>query len=85
MNTKSGRLSTDNAHIQSITNAAAQRLAAVPYYAQPLPLPHEHDFLADVRADLILAAVMCAVARIAKQRGKSFSEQVEIWTTEVDE
>ena len=66
-------------HIQSLTNAAAARLAAVPYWAQPLPLPPEHDFLADVKADLKLAAVMCAVARIAKQRGNTFARQMEIW------
>lgn len=69
-----------DARTTELIQAAAKRLAAVPYWAQPLPLPPEHDFLADVRGDLKLAAVMCAVARIAKQRGKSFTKQVEIWT-----
>jgi hypothetical protein len=50
-----------------------------------LPFPPEHDFLADVEADRKLAAVMCAVARIAKQRGETFTQQVEIWTTEEEE
>ena len=68
-----------------MTDAAAKRLASVPYWAQPLPLPPEHDFLADVKEDRKLAAVMCAVARIAKQRGESFAEQVEIWTKEVED
>ena len=64
---------------------AAKRLASVLYWAQPLHLPPEHDFLADVEADRKLAAVMCAVARIAKQRGKTFTQQVEIWTKEEGE
>ena len=85
LNSTEGRLSTDKQSIQSMTDAAAKRLASVPYWAQPLPLPPEHDFLADVREDLKLAAVMCAVARIAKERGKSFAEQVEIWTKEDEE
>ena len=68
-----------------LIEAAAKRLASVPYWAQPLPLPPEHDFLADVEADRKLAAVMCAVARIAKQRGKTFTQQVEIWTKEEGE
>ena len=68
-----------------MTDAAAKRLASVPYWAQPLPLPPEHDFLADVEADRKLVAVMCAVARIAKQRGKTFTQQVEIWTKEEEE
>ena len=79
MNSTEGRLSTDKSHIQAITNAAAKRLAAVPYWAQPLPLPPEHEFLADVAADRKLVAVMCAIARIAKQRGITFAQQVEIW------
>lgn len=46
----------------------------------PLPLiPPAYDFLADVERDRKLAAVMCACARIARQRGKTFTEQVEIW------
>ena len=85
MKTTPGRLSTDTQSIQSITDAAAKRLASVPYWAQPLPLPPEHDFLADVEADRKLAGVMCAVARIAKQRGKTFTQQVEIWTKEEGE
>ncbi len=79
LNSTEGRLSSDN--IQSITEAAASRFASVPHYAQPLPLPPEHDFLADVEADQRLAAVMCAVARIAKQRGNTFQRQIEIWET----
>ena len=85
MNSTEGRLSTDNAHIHSITDAAAERLASVPYWAQPLPVPPEHDFLADVAADRKLVAVMCAIARIAKQRGTTFKEQVEIWIKEEEE
>ena len=68
-----------------LIEAAAKCLASVPYWAQPLPLPPEHDFLADVEADRKLAGVMCAVARIAKQRGKTFTQQVEIWTKEEGE
>ena len=78
-NPTKGRLSTDNQEIQSITEAAAARLASVPYYARPQPVPPEHDFLADVGADRKLVAVMCAVARIAKQRGTTFTQQLEIW------
>ena len=79
MNSTDGRLSTDNQEIESITEAAAARLASVPYYARPMPVPPEHDFLADVEADRKLAAVMCAIARIAKQRGTTFTQQVDIW------
>ena len=57
-----------------MTEAAAARLASVPYYARPLPVPPEHDFLEDVEADRKLAALMCAIARIAKQRGKTFTQ-----------
>ena len=53
--------------------------AEIPFWAVPLPLPPEYDFLADVEADRRLAAVMCATARIAKQRGETFASQVEIW------
>lgn len=62
-----------------MTEAAAARLASVPYYARPLPVPPEHDFLEDVEADRKLAALMCAIARIVKQRGKTFTQQVDIW------
>ena len=79
MNSTEGRLSTDNHQIESITEAAAQRIASVPYWAEPLPVPPEYDFLADVEKDRKLVAVMCAIARIAKQRGTTFAEQVEIW------
>ena len=79
MKTTSGRLSSDNSQIQSITEAAAERIASVPYWAEPLPVPPEYDFLADVEQDRKLVAVMCAIARIAKQRGTTFKEQVEIW------
>lgn len=44
-----------------------------------MPVPPEHDFLADVEADRKLVAVMCAVARIAKQRGTTLTQQVDIW------
>ena len=50
-----------------------------PWWAQPLPLPPAYDALLDVERDRKLAAVMCAVARVAKQRGKTFPQQVEIW------
>ena len=79
MNSTEGRLSTDNHQIESITEAAAQRIASVPYWAEPLPVPPEYDFLADVEKDRKFIAVMCAVARIAKQRGTTFAEQAEIW------
>ena len=79
MNSTEGRLSTDNHQIESITEAAAQRIASVPYWAEPLPVPPEYDFLADVEKDRNFIAVMCVVARVAKQRGTTFAEQVEIW------
>ena len=79
MNSTEGRLSTDNSQIESITEAAAQRIASVPYWAEPLPVPPEYDFLADVEKDRKFIAVMCAVARVAKQRGTTFAEQAEIW------
>ena len=74
-----GRQQHSSAAIQSTTAKAAQRLAEIPFWAVPLPLPPEYDFLADTEADMRLAAVMCAVARIAKERGETFASQVEIW------
>ena len=46
MNSIRGRQSTDTQHIQSVTQAAAAR------FAEPLPLPPEYDFQADVQNDL---------------------------------
>ena len=74
MNSTEGRQSTDTQHIQSLTEAAAQRLGT-----GPLDLPPEYDFQADVQSDHKLAALMCAVAQIAKQRGTTFTQQVDIW------
>lgn len=51
---------------------------ASPWWAQPLPVPPAYDFIADVRADQKLAAVMVACARVARQRGTTFTEQVRI-------
>ena len=79
MNINRGQLSTGNQKIESMTEAAAARLASVPYYARPMPVPPEHDFLADVEADRRLVAVLCAIARIAKQRGTTLTQQVEYW------
>ena len=76
-NSTKGRLSSDK--VQSMTEAAARRLASAPHYAQPLPLPPEHDFQADVKADQQLAALMCAIAQIAKQRDTTFTQQIDIW------
>ena len=74
MKTTPSRLSTDTQSVQSLTAAAAKRLGL-----GELNVPPEHDFLADVGADRKLVAVMCAVARIAKQRGTNFTQQLEIW------
>ena len=74
MKNTSRRLSTDTQSVQSLTAAAAKRLGL-----DELEVPPEHDFLADVGADRKLVAVMCAVARIAKQRGTTFQRQMEIW------
>ena len=74
-----GRQQHSSEAIQTTTAKAAERLAEIPFWAVPLPLPPEYDALADVERDRQLAAVMCATARIARQRGKTFTEQVEIW------
>ena len=74
MKTTPSRLSTDTQSVQSLTAAAAKRLGL-----GELDVPPEHDFLADVTADRKLVAVMCAVARVAKQRGTTFTQQMEIW------
>ena len=74
MKNTSRRLSTDTQSVQSLTAAAAKRLGS-----GELNVPPEHDFLADVTADQKLIAVMCAVARIAKQRGTTIQRQMEIW------
>ena len=79
MNISRGRVSTDNIEIQTITEAAAARLASVPNWAKPLPMPPQHDWLADVKEDRKLAAVMCAISRIAKNQGKTFTQQIDIW------
>jgi hypothetical protein len=74
MDVNAARQSTDNNRIQSLTEAAAKRLSN-----GDLPVPPEYDFQADVTADRKLGAVMCAIARIAKQRGTTFTQQVDIW------
>ena len=74
MDVNAARQSTDNNRIQSLTEAAAKRLSN-----GELPVPPENDFQADVTADRKLGAVMCAIARIAKQRGTTFTQQVDIW------
>ena len=74
MNVNAARLSTDNNRIQSLTAAAAKRLSI-----GDLPIPPEYDFQADVTADRKLGALMCAVARIAQQRGTTFTQQIDIW------
>ena len=73
MNSIRGRQSTDTQHIQSVTQAAAAR------FAEPLPLPPEYDFQADVQNDLQFAALLCAIRQIAKQRGTTITQQLDTW------
>ena len=73
MDVNAARQSTDNNRIQSLTEAAAKRLSN-----GDLPVPPEYDFQTDVTADRKLGAVMCAVAHIAKERGTTFAQQVDI-------
>ena len=61
------------------TLKAEQNCINRPWWAEPLPLPPAYDALVDVERDRKLAAVMCFVARVAKQRGTTFTQQVEIW------
>lgn len=61
-------------HIQSLTRAAAARLGVA-----HTPIPPKHCFEADVAADRKLAAVMCAIAQVANQRGTTFTQQIETW------
>jgi len=74
LNSTDGRLSTDTQSIQSITQAAAQRLGT-----GELEVPPDHDFLADVQADQRLMALMCAVSRVVWQRGTTLTQQIDIW------
>lgn len=73
MNSIRGRQSTDTQHIQSVTQAAAAR------FAEPLTLPPEYDFQADVQNDLQFAALLCAIRQIAKQRGTTITQQLDTW------
>ena len=57
-----------------------QELPDASFWDTPSPLPPEHDFLADVLADRKLVALLCAVNRIAKQRGVTLTQQIGIWT-----
>lgn len=73
MNTSAGRLSTDTTGIQNITRAAAAR------FTEPLPLPPDYDFEADAQNDLKLAALMCAIAQLSKDRGTTITQQLDAW------
>lgn len=64
MNSTDGRLSTDTHSIQSITQAAAQRLGT-----GELEVPPDHDFLADVQADQRLIALMSSVSWVVCSAG----------------
>lgn len=51
----------------------------IPFWAEPLPLPPEVDFLADVQEDLKFAALLLAVRKVADKRGTSVKQQLDIW------
>ena len=74
VNSTSGRLSSDTQSIQSLPEDAAKRLGT-----GPLHVPSEYDLQAVARSDLKLAALMCAIARIAQQRGKTITQQLDVW------
>ena len=56
-----------------MTQAAAAR------FAEPLPLPPEYDFQADVQADLKFAALLSAIRQIAKHCGTTITQQLDTW------
>ena len=56
-----------------MTQAAAAR------FAEPLPLPPEYDFQADVQNDLKFAALLCAIRQIANQRDTTNTQQLDTW------
>ena len=49
------------------------------HWAEPLPLPPEVDFKADVQQDLKLAALLAAVRQIAADNGNSTAAQLDVW------
>lgn len=65
----------------SAAQQARQQLQSdpVPYWAEPLPLPPEIDFEADVQSDLKVVALIAAIKEISQQRGTSIPSQLDAW------
>ena len=64
---------------QAAFNKAVAAYYDKPFWAEPLPLPPEVDFLADVQEDLKFVALLLAVRKVAHQRGVSIAAQLDAW------
>jgi len=49
------------------------------HWAEPLPLPPEVDFQADIQQDLKVLALLAAVQQVAADRGNSTAAQLDDW------
>ena len=56
-----------------------QQFQATPYWAEPLPLPPEVDFVGEAQEDLKTLALLAAVRQIADQNGNSVAAQLDNW------
>ena len=62
-----------------VRRAETAQWQQTPYWAEPLPLPPEVDFQADVQQDLKLAALLATVKQVAADRGNSMAAQLDVW------
>lgn len=50
-----------------------------PYWAEPLPVPPEVDFQADVQNDLKALALIAALQQVADNNGVTITSQLDSW------
>ena len=53
---------------------------AMPFWAEPMPLPPEVDFVGQTLDDHKSIALLAAVKAIAAERGVTTQEQLDIWS-----
>ena len=64
---------------QQLQRLQLQREQVNPHWAEPLPLPPEVDFQAQVQEDLKSLALLAAVRQLADQNGNSVAAQLDTW------
>ena len=51
----------------------------IPFWAEPLPVPPEIDFVGDVQEDLKYLALLAAVKQLAANNEQSIHSQLDTW------